>query len=137
MPRYDRRLSERIEVESALTAFLVTPGQGEIRVDVVKVLNVSFGGFLAESAIRFDPGATYEFRFESLGKKSAPFKARAIYAVERPAVREDARHACGFAFLNADDPFTLWRIRDLIKKVTSALDADRTPDEPHPDPRIA
>jgi hypothetical protein len=137
MLRQDRRKSPRLESDTVLRATVIAAGHEDVQVQVVKVLNVSFGGFLIESGVAFEPGETYEFRFDTGRRRSAHFKARAIYRVERPAMSDDARHACGFAFLDAEDPFTLWRIRELIAQVTAALDIDHLPDQPLADPTIA
>lgn len=122
----DRRKTPRLDVEGPLSALALSVSRPQAPVQIVQVVNVSFGGFLVESPTSFEPGETYDFRFRTDHlKRPSVFKARAIYRVERSLSDPAATFSCGFAFLNADDPFTLWRIRSLMKDVTAALDAER------------
>ena len=125
----NRRKSPRLDVQGPQSALALSASHPEAPVQVVHVVNVSFGGFLVESATPFVPGDIYDFRFRtSRHKRPAVFKARSIYRVEHSHSDPAVPYACGFAFLNADDPFTLWRIRELIHALTSSLDAE--PPEP-------
>jgi hypothetical protein len=121
----DRRKSPRLDVDGPLSALALSASSPKAPVQVVQIVNVSFGGFLVESATPFVPGDVYDFRFRtSRHKRPAVFKARAIYRVEQSFADPATPFSCGFAFINADDPFTLWRIRELIHDITSALSAD-------------
>jgi hypothetical protein len=135
----NRRKSPRWDVDGPLSALALSASRPQAPVQVVQVINVSFGGFLVESATPFVPGDVYDFRFRtSRHKRPAVFKARAIYRVEHSLADPAAPFSCGFAFLNAEDPFTLWRIRELMHDVTSAR---REVEPPHhasaPDPASA
>jgi hypothetical protein len=128
-----------LDVDGPLSALALSASRPQAPVQVVQVINVSFGGFLVESATPFAPGDVYDFRFRtSRHKRPAVFKARAIYRVEKSLADPAAPFSCGFAFLNAEDPFTLWRIRELMHDVTSA---QREVEPPHhasaPDPATA
>jgi len=135
----NRRKNPRLDVDGPLSALALSASRPQAPVQVVQVINVSFGGFLVESATPFVPGDIYDFRFRtSRHKRPAVFKARAIYRVEHALADPAAPFSCGFAFLNAEDPFTLWRIRELMHDVTSAQ-GDVDPLEPAPvsDPATA
>jgi len=124
----DRRKTPRIDVEGPLTALALSASKPTMPVQAARVINVSFGGFLVESPTSFEPGDIYDFRFKTAdGRRPAVFKARAIYRVERALADPDSQYAAGFAFLNGDDPFTLWRIRELIKAVGTALESADAP----------
>ena len=134
----DRRKTPRVDVDGPLSVLALSATRPNAPVQVARVLNVSFGGFLVESAMPFAPGETYDFRFKTDSKKRpAVFKARAIYRVERSLADPEATYSCGFAFLNAEDPFTLWRIRELMEEVTTALDASRGATESPTEPTVA
>jgi hypothetical protein len=126
-------------VDGPLSALALSASRPQAPVQIVQVVNVSFGGFLVESATPFEPGDIYDFRFRtSRHKRPAVFKARAIYRVEHAYTDPATPFSCGFAFLDAEDPFTLWRIRELIHDVTSAQ-GDAGPPEPPSasDPAVA
>jgi hypothetical protein len=126
-------------VDGPLSALALSASRPKAPVQVVQVINVSFGGFLVESATPFEPGDVYDFRFRtSRHKRPAVFKARAIYRVEHSLTDPATPFSCGFAFLDAEDPFTLWRIRELMHDVTSAQgDAEPSPLESASGPAIA
>jgi hypothetical protein len=126
----ERRKSPRLDVEGPLSALALSASRPQAPVQVVQIINVSFGGFLVESATPFVPGDVYDFRFRiSRHKRPAVFKARAIYRVEHFPASQATPFSCGFAFLDADDPFTIWRIRELIQAVTTAQ-GDAEPPQP-------
>lgn len=129
----NRRSNPRMDVEGPLSALALSASRPDTPAQVVQVVNMSLGGFLVESTTPFVPGDTYDFRFRiSSHKRPAVFKARAIYRVEHSLAVPAHAFSCGFAFLNAEDPFTLWRIKELMQDVTSALDVE--PHQPSPAP---
>jgi len=95
----DRRESQRVEIDTPLRAEIPALGIE------CSLLDVSFGGFLVETAIPFALGDEHEFLVTTRDRRQAAMlRASTVYCHRRTASVTNPTFASGFGFVDPEDP---------------------------------
>jgi hypothetical protein len=91
----------------------------------VRVLEVSFGGFVLETAAPFPVGSRHLFRFETADDSiNLTVAARAVYSRRDSASARHSWYVSGFRFLPPSDGDAAEHFDRLLDLVASALTID-------------
>ncbi len=108
----DRRRFVRAQVTDGLNAETAQSGV------IVRLVDMSLGGFLAESSTGFVPDTAHLFRFSTEDDQWAvTLRAITVYSHQRGG----RSHVSGFAFADKADPAAAQAIFDLFDRVTTRL----------------
>ena len=113
----ERRQSPRIEILGQLDGLLMT-------VDTpVRVLDVSAGGFGAETTQLLEPGGIHECRFELRPGVAVILQARVMHCRPKKGRRAAAavRYLAGFQFLDSPTPEAEAGRAQLMERVAATL----------------
>jgi PilZ domain len=110
IPGEDRRNSPRLEVLHRI--------HGKLRaLDIpVRLLNLSYGGFLMEGPLEFTLGGTHDFRFTMPRKTPVVLLARVIH-ISRRMDTPAPTYVAGLEFEDQDDAAVSAAIESLVSRL--------------------
>ena len=116
LPLIERRGARRVDVGDRLQATLVDS-------DIpVRVVDISFGGFLIETAAPFPVGSLHRFRLETADRSVAlTLTARTVHSRRDSASAQHSWYLSGFRFLPPQAPDAAEDFVDLLDLVMSEL----------------